>query len=159
MESSLIYNFLFYAIVIVYPDGTIESVPVRMNISSHLGYFKYLKENAPLFKEMCGNCSFEDSKCLEIRHTLYNNGCALFINFAIQNVATLTMFDLPGFKVLVPEEFGSIEQIEAFEQIVDNYSANYLSFYTYESNEAIKLTIEEVREKLSSFSNNIRSVA
>lgn len=159
MDNIFIYNFLFYALVIIYPDGVIESVPVKTNINSHLGYFKYLKKNALYFKEMCGECDFEDNNCLEIRHTLYNNGCALFINFRIKDVATLTMFDLPGFKVLVPEEFGSSEQREAFNTIVDNYSTNYLSFYTYEDNVAKKLTIEEIREKLDNYSNGIKNVA
>lgn len=156
MDSNLIYNFLFYAIVIVYSDGTIESAPVKTNINSHLGYFKYLKENAKTFSEICNDCDFEDSNCIEIRHTLYNSGCALFINFTIKNVATLTMFDLPGFKVLVPEEFGSDLQVEAFEQIIENYSLNYLSFYTYENKEAKKLTIKEVKDKLTGFHNRIR---
>lgn len=159
MESNLIYNFMLYAIVIIYKDGTIESVPVRMNIQSHLGYFKYLKENAPYFRELCGECDFEDSNCLEIRQTLYENGCALFINFKIKDIVTHTMLDLPGFKVLVPEEFGSGEQAGAFETILEDYSINYLSFYTYENGAAKKLNIEDVEEKLASFSRGIRSVA
>lgn len=159
MENEFIYNFMFYAIVIIYPDGMVESVPVKTTINSHLGYFKYLKENAPYFNEMCRECDFEDTNCLNIRHTLYNNGCALFINFRIKDVATLTMFDLPGFKVLVPLEFGSSEQIDVFEQIVENYSQHYMSFYTYVNEGPKKLTIEDVNEKLCDFSNSLKSVA
>ena len=159
MDKIFIYNFMFQAIVIVYPDGTIESVPVKTNINSHLGYFKDLKENGPYFNEICNKCDFADSNCIEIRHTLHNNGCALFVNFKIKDIMTHTMLDLPGFKVMVPNAFSSTEQVKAFEKIIENYSEHYMSFYTYEDKKAKKLSLEEVQEKLVSFSNSLKSVA
>lgn len=159
MENKFIYNFMFQAIVIVYPDGTIENVPVKQGINSHLGYFKYLKANGPYFSELCNECDFEDSNCLEIRLTLHNNGCALFVNFMIKDIMTHTMLDLPGFKVMIPTDFCSFSQVEAFEQIMKNYSEQYLSFYTYEGNKTKKLSTLEVQEKLDSFSNSLKSVA
>ncbi len=158
-DKNFIYNFMFQAIVIIYPDGTLENVPVKTNINSHLGYFKDLKENGPYFNELCRECDFEDYNCLEIRHTLHNNGCSLFVNFKIKDIMTLTMLDLPGFKVMVPNEFSSVEQVETFKKIIENYSKHYMSFYTYEEEKARKLDLEEVEEKLVNFSNRLRSAA
>lgn len=158
-NKNFIYNFMFQAIVVVYPDGTIENVPVTTNINSHLGYFKYLKDHGPYFNELCRECDFEDYNCLEIRHTLHNNGCALFVNFKIKDIMTHTMLDLPGFKVMVPVYFNSVEQVEAFNNIMENYSEQYMSFYTYEEAKAKKLSIEEVKEKLANYSNRLKSVA
>lgn len=157
-ESDLLYNFMYHALVIIYEDGTIDRVPVKLNYRSHLEYFRYLKKVSPTFKEICGNCDFEDFSCRDIRHTLCENGCTLFLNFNIKRVITQTMVDLPGFQVLVPNEFGSEEQVEEIENIINGYSKPYLSFYTYKDNEKVLLSLNEVQEMFDNI-DNIRKVA
>lgn len=157
-ESNFLYNFMLYALVIIYKDGKIDRIPVKLNYRSHLEYFRYLKDNSPTFKEICGNCDFEDFPCSDIRHTLCENGCTLFLNFSIKDIVTHTMVDLPGFQVLVPNEFGSKKQVEEIDKIIDSYSEPYLSFYTYKDNEKVLLSLNEVQEMFDNI-DNIRKVA
>lgn len=124
------------AIVIIYADGMIDSIPIEEDEFEHTKYYEKLLSISERFKSICGICNFQLGIHFHIDRLLAKNGAIIFQNWNIREIIASKMngesySELPDFVIYYPTQFGSQEQLKEYEKITNNYPKTNLVYYKY----------------------------
>ena len=122
------------AILLIYQDGTIDSIPMR-NEQIHMPYFRELRKKSLRFKTITEGLDFSQSCQYDIDAFLASIGIILMYN---DNLAEMVAYPdnfgedfEPSFVVCLPCDYASGAQKSAFYEIIRKYDKDLLYFGRY----------------------------
>lgn len=126
------------AIVIVYPDGYIDAIDVNQewDYHYHKAYYDIIKKYSNKIKMYCDEIILNGEGHKDIDNSLTRNGCAILLNWDMGVI--LEPEELATFFVLLPNEYGSVEQIKILKNIINNYKYKNFKLYLNVYNEDLK---------------------
>lgn len=107
-------DFLTKAIMIIYPDGSIDSTPVS-NKKGHFDYYQELYHQSEKIKNCLEERDFNIGMSYPLDMKMLMTGAISICNWNILELSQNKNYiyqDLPGFHILFPSSFGSALQIE-----------------------------------------------
>jgi len=112
------------AIVLIYPDGTVEKIPIG-EYGLHIEYFREQLKKSPRFYDICKGLDFYNTDMHGRIDTMLSlNGVIIIFNLDLRDIVE-GYFDfqnkLPSFAIAVPENLESLEQTLILEKIYTNY--------------------------------------
>ena len=152
------------AIVLIYPDGTIEKIIVKKGVSSHLDYFhdwiKYSKKFAKIIYDSPYKIDFKNWVVLD--RVLAESGVVVFRNMQIiylaSNISLVNSEEPFGYLVQLP---GDIRESKAYipmkEILRENQSEEYtFGIYSLEAKEFEEIKYNFIEEKLENKEEEIK---
>jgi len=111
------------AIIYIYPDGTVEKIPIKDGWSCHMLYMEEQVKNSLKFRQIIGDYRFISKLHDEVDERLALNGVVSILNLDLEDIAK-GLFDIeimPIFWVLVPSLMHSLEQTLTLEEFYNYY--------------------------------------
>lgn len=115
-------RFQWYAVVILYADGSTDAILIEQLIH-HIDYFRILKKSSERVFEVCKDLKMNFSDLAIILKRLASQNAYVFLNFNIREILSDFSYvyqNLPGFKVF-GSHCESDEQFSFLNEIVCNY--------------------------------------
>lgn len=120
-------DLMSMALMYIYPDGTVERIP----IGEHILHIEYMKENlkkSPKFYQICRGLDFEKSRTHKHIDTLLSlNGVVIIFNLDLEDIVKGVFTEYaPELLVAVPDKLHSLEQTLALEGVYESYPKNLI---------------------------------
>lgn len=137
------------AILVIYQDGTTDSVPVGDEIF-HISYYRQLREKSEKFRTLTEGLDFDDYFHYIIELFLTNKGIIVIYNEYIDAIAKHPEYLDQGFEskfiVSLPYLYCSLEQKKVFYDTIRDYDKHLLYFARLDENYKVFHDGKEVRE-------------
>lgn len=119
------------AIVLIYPDGFVEEIPIGTE-SVHSLVLKEHAKHSTRFRELCGNLNFDVGIHMHIDLVLLQNGVIAIYNYNLKDIIndpSIIYSCPPQFKVFLGTKFYSDEQREKYEKLDAMYGTLFFRYY------------------------------
>lgn len=132
------------ALMLIYPDGKVESVLEDFNLRKkdnyHLYYYTKLYKRSNKLKELLPNFKLYKSDDIMVNHNevdndLVKNGIIVFLNQDIGLELGERTHPLSYFRIFIPKNYGSVNQTEKIEDILKKYPEHRMSLGKWDDTE------------------------
>lgn len=120
-------DLMSMAIMYIYPDGTVERIPIGEH-TLHIEYMREHLKTSPKFYQICRGLDFYKSVLHgHIDSVLSLNGVVIVLNLDLEDIVKGTFMGRePYLLVAVPDKLHSLEQTLALEGVYESYPRNML---------------------------------
>ncbi len=126
------------AIVLVYPDGYVDSLPIKKDVDDHVKYFYEYLQASPRFQKLVKDNGFRFDWIHEYNTTpiiklLIDNEVIVFINTAIAyvNMSPERANEISYFSIAFPENYDSHVGIPFVKETIKKFDINQFSLDKY----------------------------
>lgn len=121
------------AILVIYPDGTFDSVPIE-KYEIHMPYFRELRKKSPIFRTITEGLDFSISIHDHVDRFLAKVGIVLIYNVFLYVDSNTLKYNIdPLFVTCLPTVYGSKEQKETFYKIIRSSNVDNFVFGRYDT--------------------------
>lgn len=124
-------DFFNQAVVLIYPDGVVEKIPIdgvyphSLVLKKHLGKSKR-------FYELCGGLNFDVGIHMHIDKVLLDNKVIVIYNYNLKEIINDYSYIYrypPQFKVFIGTEYASSEQKREYEELFSTFGPLFVPYY------------------------------
>ncbi len=118
------------AIVLIYPDGYVERIPIGTTYPHSLILKEHLAESKR-FCDLCGHLDFDVGFHMHIDLVLLENQVIAIYNYSLKEIIEDPSYIYnfpPQFKVFIGNKYGSEQQRIEFEKLSDVYGTLFVPF-------------------------------
>ena len=119
------------AVVLIYPDGYVESIPIE-DIYPHSLILKNHLTKSKRFYDLCRNLNFDIGIHMHIDNVLLEHGVIAIYNYNLKEIIKDHSYIFrcpPQFKVFIGTKYGSEEQKCVYEKLFSTYGPLFVPYY------------------------------
>ena len=118
------------AIVLIYPDGYVERIPIGTTYPHSLILKEHLAESKR-FYDLCGHLNFDEGHHIRIDLVLLENQVIVIYNYSLKEIMDDPSYIYnfpPQFKVFIGNRYGGEKQKLEFEKLSKIYEALFVPY-------------------------------